>query len=188
VSGGCDVIVIGGSTVPGMGLKLRLERSLRDAAGVVRDRGRGDDGDDLERMIFAEAGRDEPIDILIVETPAFFDHRFCQSRQRSELTILRQTALADGLDIRRIDPLLERQSGMERDGPSARIGHRVGEQNGLDLRFRETAAVRVSEQTDEALIRTGEVAIAPAMFGIMPKAACNCCSAGLERSGADSIV
>jgi hypothetical protein len=59
-----DVIVIGGgSTVPGAGLKLRLERSLRDAAGVVRDRGRGDEGNDLERMIFAEAGRDEPIDI-----------------------------------------------------------------------------------------------------------------------------
>ena len=35
--------------------------------------------------------------------------------------------------------------------PSARIGHRVGEQNGLDLRFRETAAVHVSEQTDEAV-------------------------------------
>src|SRR5271166_3199586 len=102
-------------------------------------------------MVFTEAGRNEPIDILIAETPAFFDHRFCQSRQRSELTILRQTALANGLDIRRIDPLLERQSRMERDRPSARVGHRVGEQNGLDLRFREAASVYMLEQTDEAV-------------------------------------
>ena len=38
------------------------------------------------------------------------------------------------------------------------------------------------------LISTGEVAMAPMMFGIMPKADCNCCSAGFERSGADLIV
>jgi len=41
------LLASGDSTRPGMGLKRRLERSLRDAAGVVRDRGRGDDGNDL---------------------------------------------------------------------------------------------------------------------------------------------
>src|SRR5271165_607896 len=137
-------------------------------------------------MVFTEAGRNEPIDILIVETPAFFDHCFCQSRQRSELTILRQTALADGLDIRRIDPLVERQSRMERDRPSAGVDHRVGEQNGLDLRFGEAAAVHLLEQTDEAVDQNWRGR--QAMLGIMPKADCNCCSAGFERSGADSIV
>jgi hypothetical protein len=38
------------------------------------------------------------------------------------------------------------------------------------------------------ILRTGDVAIAPAMFGIMPNADCNCCSAGFDRSGAESIV
>jgi hypothetical protein len=33
------------STGPGMSLKWRFERRLRDAAGIVRDRGRGDRGD-----------------------------------------------------------------------------------------------------------------------------------------------
>jgi hypothetical protein len=30
--------------------------------------------------------------------------------------------------------------------------------------------------------------MAPAMLGIMSNADCNCCRAGFERSGADSIV
>jgi hypothetical protein len=42
----------------------------------------------LEGMILAEAGRGEPIDILIVETSALFDHRSCQSGQRGDLGIL----------------------------------------------------------------------------------------------------
>jgi hypothetical protein len=45
-----------------MSLKRRVERGLRDAAGVVRDRGRGDDGDDLQGMILAETCCDESIE------------------------------------------------------------------------------------------------------------------------------
>jgi hypothetical protein len=134
-----------------MSLKWGFERRFRDAAGIVRDRGRGDRGDHFEEVIFAEAGREESIDVVIVETSAFFDHRFRQSRKRSELAVLRQTALADRLDIRRIDPLLERQRRMERDGPCARVGHSVGEQNGLDLRFRKAAAMDIPEKSDEAV-------------------------------------
>src|SRR5215831_12953623 len=133
------------STGPGVSLKRRLERSLRDAAGVVRDRGGGDDSNDLQGMIFTEAGGDESIDVLIVETSTLFDYRFCQSRQRSKLGFLRQATLADGLDIRRIDPLFKRQRCVECDGPGARVGSRVGEQNGLDLRFREAAAMHIPE-------------------------------------------
>src|ERR1700677_1261550 len=101
-----------------MSLKRRVERGLRDAAGVVRDRGRGDDGDDLQGMIIAETCCDKSIDILIVETPPLFDHRPGQRRQRRELAVFRQTALTNGLDIRWVDPLLERQSCMERDRPN----------------------------------------------------------------------
>src|SRR5271154_585168 len=102
-----------------MRLKRRLERGFRNAAGVVRDRGRGDRGDHLESVIFAEAGCDELIEVLIIETPALLDHRLRQSRQRSEFAISRQTTLTYGLDISQIDPLLERQGRMERDGPCA---------------------------------------------------------------------
>ena len=55
-----------------MSLERRLERRFRDAAGIVRDRRGGDDGDDLEGMILAETGCDELIDVLIVETTRAF--------------------------------------------------------------------------------------------------------------------
>src|SRR5208282_4728881 len=100
-------------------------------------------------MIFAETGCHESIDVLIVEATALFDQCFCQSRQRGEFAVLGQTTLTNGLHIRWIEPFLERQSRMERDGPRARVGDRVGEQNGLDLRFREAAAMHIPEQTDE---------------------------------------
>ena len=102
-------------------------------------------------MIFAETGREESFDVLIVEATALFDHRFRQSGQRGEFAVLWQTTVTNGLHIRRIDPLLERQRRMERDGPCAGIGHRVGEQHDLDLRFREAAAVHIAEQSDEAV-------------------------------------
>lgn len=40
---------------------------------------------------------------------------------------------------------------MERDGPCGRVGHRVGEQNSLDLPFPKAAAVHIPEQIDEAV-------------------------------------
>ena len=106
------------STGPGMSLKRRFERRLRDAAGIVRDRGRGDAAITSRSVIFAETGRDESIDILIVEAPTLLDHRSRQRRQRGEFAVLRQTALTNGLDIRRIDAFLQRQRGMERDRPA----------------------------------------------------------------------
>src|SRR6516164_501132 len=77
------------SLFPGVSLKWRLERRLGDTAGVVRDRGRGNDGNDLQGVVFAETGRDESIDVLVVETSTFFDHCLRQSRQRSKLSVLR---------------------------------------------------------------------------------------------------
>jgi hypothetical protein len=59
-----------------------LARPFRPAASVVRGRGGDGDGDDLKSMIFAEAGRDKSIDILIVKTPTLFDHCSCQRRRR----------------------------------------------------------------------------------------------------------
>src|SRR6516165_4859856 len=63
---------------PDVSLKGRLERRLGDTAGVVRDRGRGNDGNDLERMVFAETSRNESVDLLVIETSTFFDHCLCQ--------------------------------------------------------------------------------------------------------------
>ena len=82
-------------------------------------------------MILAETGCDELIDVLIVETAAPFDQCFSQSRQRGELAVLRQTTLTNGIDILGIETLLERQSRVERDRLAARVGHRIGEQQGL---------------------------------------------------------
>src|SRR5271166_183255 len=139
-------------------------------------------------MVFTEAGRDEPIDILIVETPAFFDHRSCQSRQRSELTILRQTALADGLDIRRIEPSLSARAVWNATAQAqALVTASVSRTVWICASVKLPPCTCWNRPTRLSM-RTGEVAIAPATFGIMPKADCNCCSAGFERSGADSIV
>jgi hypothetical protein len=118
---------------PGMSLKRHLKRRLRDAAGVVRDRRRGDRGDYFEEVIFAETSRQESFDVLIAEEPAFLDHRFRQSRQRGKFAVLWQTTVTNSLHIRHIDPLLKRKRRMEGDGPCAGIGHRVGEQHDLDL-------------------------------------------------------
>jgi hypothetical protein len=136
---------------PGMFLKRRIERWLGDAAGVVRDRRRGDRRDHFEEVILAKPDREGSIDVLVVETSPLFDHRLRQARQRGEFAVLRQTTIADGLDIRRIDAFLESESRMERYGSGAAVGHRVGEQHDLDLRFREAAAMHLPEQTDEAV-------------------------------------
>src|SRR6516164_7828241 len=77
------------STGPGASFHLCLEPGNRDAGGVVRNRRGGDDRNDLERMIFAETRRDESIDILIVETSALFDHRFCDGRERGKFGVFR---------------------------------------------------------------------------------------------------
>src|SRR5579871_4537984 len=79
------------SSRPGMRLKRGLERRLGDAAGVVRDRRRGDRGNHLEKMILAEAGGEEAIDVSIVEAAALLDHGFRQSRQRGVFAVLGQT-------------------------------------------------------------------------------------------------
>ena len=54
------------SAGPGMSLKRRFERRLGDAAGVVRDRGRGDRGDHFAEVIFTETGCEELIDVLLI--------------------------------------------------------------------------------------------------------------------------
>jgi hypothetical protein len=48
--------------------------------------------------------------------------------------------------------------------------------------------VDILEQTDEAVISTGDVDMEPAKFGSVPKTDRNRCRAGFERSGAESIV
>jgi hypothetical protein len=53
---------------------------------------------------------------------------------------------------------------------------------------RREQALGRRNQIGDLLKREGKARIVPAMFGIMPKAGCNCCSAGFERSGADSTV
>ena len=113
------------STLPSVHLKPGFERRLGDAAGVVRDRRRGDRGDHFEEVIFAEPRREESIDVLVGEASTLFDHRLRQARQRGEFAVLRQTTLTDGPDIRGIDAFLESQSRMERYGPCAAVSRTI---------------------------------------------------------------
>jgi hypothetical protein len=79
------------SVLPGVCLKRRIERRrLGDVAGLVRDRRRGDGGDDLEEVIPAEAGREETMGVLVAETPALFDHRLRQAGKRGEMEAARR--------------------------------------------------------------------------------------------------
>src|ERR1700691_5261426 len=105
-----------------MALERRLERYSGNTSGIVRDRRRGDNGDDLEREILAEAGGDELIDIAVVESTALLDQGFRQQRQRGVLAVLRQTAHANGLDVRGIKARLEAQRGVECNRPRAFVG------------------------------------------------------------------
>jgi hypothetical protein len=96
--------------------KGTLQRRVRDTAGIVRD-GRGrDDGDRLEQQILAKPGRQEPLDVLLIEPPALFDERPRQSGECAKLAVRRRAASAHRLDIRRIDTSLQAERGMERDG------------------------------------------------------------------------
>ena len=124
-------------------------------------------------MIFTETRGNESSDVLIVETTALFDQCLRQSRQRGELAVLRRATLANGLNVRRLEPLLERQRSVECDRRGANVGYRVGEQQRLDLRFGKAAAVDVLEQADKAVDQNRGVDMAPAIFGSMPKADCN---------------
>ena len=170
-----------------MGLERRLERYSGNASGIVRDRRRGDDGDDLEREILAETGGDELIDIAVVEvtallsrfSPAATARRAC----RPSANGAREWAHVGGIQAR-----LEAQRRVECNRPRAFVGHRIGKQHSLDLRFGETAAVDIAEQTNQAVDQHGRARHARWMFGIMPKPASSCLSAGFERSGAISIV
>jgi hypothetical protein len=67
----------------------------------------------VDAATMATTGHEEAIDVLIIETSAPFDHRFCQGRQSGKRFVFRQTTLADGPNVRFIDPILERQSRME---------------------------------------------------------------------------
>jgi len=73
-----------------------------------------------------------------------FDLPWSQRGQGRVLRIARRPALADRLHVRRIDAFLQRQEAVERDRPGAVVGHRIGEQEDLDLVLGETAAVNLS--------------------------------------------
>src|SRR6185312_9465201 len=88
-----------GLALPGEFLQMRLQRRIRDIAGVVRDRRRRNDRDRFKQEILAVAGCEETLDILLIELPALFDQRTRQCRERAELFIRRRAAIAHPLDI-----------------------------------------------------------------------------------------
>ena len=59
---------------------MRFQRRVVDIAGVVRDGRCRDDRYHLEQEVLAEAGYEEPVDILISELSALFDQRARQGR------------------------------------------------------------------------------------------------------------
>src|SRR5450631_4232870 len=56
--------------LPCVSLKRLVKRCFRDAAGVVRDRRRRDDGNYLKKQILAVPRRDELLDVLVAELTA----------------------------------------------------------------------------------------------------------------------
>jgi hypothetical protein len=72
-----SVAYLGG---PGVSLERSFERRFRNIARVIRYRGGGDGGNDLERVMLAETGCHELIDVLIVKQTTLFDQGFCQCR------------------------------------------------------------------------------------------------------------
>ena len=144
-------------------------------------------GDYFEEVIFAETGRKESLDVLIIQPPALLDHRFRQSRQRSEFTVLRQTTLTNGLDIRRSDTLRARVVWNATAQLLALVTASVSRTIWTCASVKLPPCTFPNKPT-RLLIRTGEVDMPPMRFGIMPKADCNCCIAGFEPSGADSTV
>ena len=83
--------------------------------------------------------------------PRFSIIDFARADSAANLLSFGKRPLTDGLHVRRIDAFLESQSRMERHGPCAAVGHRVGEQNDLNLRFGKAAAMYIPEQADEAV-------------------------------------
>src|SRR5215469_2947019 len=102
-------------------------------------------------MIRAEAGGEELLLVLVVYASSLLDQGFRKDRESGEFGIPRRPSVPDGLDISLINALLERKERMERDGPGRTICNRVGEQQDLDLRLGEAAAVDIAEQADEAV-------------------------------------
>ena len=134
-----------------MCLQGRLQRWVRDTAGVVRDRRGGDNGDHLEQQVLAKASRQKALDVLFVEASALFDQSPRQCRESAELLVRRRAASTHRLDIQGIETRLQSESAVERDRPGAGVGHSVGEQNCLDLRFGKVPTVNLIEDADKAL-------------------------------------
>jgi len=63
----------------------------------------------------------------------------------------RETPLANGLNVRHGDALLQRQGRVERYGPRAAVRHGVREEQRLDLRFREATRVNLEKQGHESV-------------------------------------
>ena len=103
------------------------------------------------QQILAKAGREEALDLLIIEPTALFDQCTRQCGESAKLLVRRRAASTYRIDIRGIETCLQSESGVERDRPGAGVGHGIGKEHRLNLRFRKAAAVNLVEYADKAL-------------------------------------
>ena len=177
------------SSAPNMRLERRLQRRICDVAGVIGDRRGRDHRDHFEQVILAEARGKERLAVLIGDPAALFDQRPRERRECAELAVIR----ANGRRGWRPRPPGSRPSFRARAVWKAT----AQAQAFVTALVRSSVCICVSvklppwtrpNRPTRLLISTGDVAIAPAMLGMIPKAACRSCSAGFEASGAVLMV
>ena len=177
------------SAVPGVRLERCLQWRLRDAGGIVGDRRGGDHRDHFEQVILAEAGGEETLGVLISRSARAF-----------------RSASAPGSRARRACyPTVSGRRGSPRHPPDRvppsareRVWNATGQAEAfvtalVRSRVWICASVKLPPWTrpnrpTRLLMSTGDVAMTPAMLGIIPNAACRSRSAGFEPSGAELIV
>jgi hypothetical protein len=67
-------------SAPGLRLERGFKRRSRDAGGVIGDRRRRDNCDNLQEMVLPEAGANELVHVLIVKASTLLDQSSRQGR------------------------------------------------------------------------------------------------------------
>jgi hypothetical protein len=165
-----------------------VERELDRRTGHAGDRGGGDDRNYFEKVLLPKSSRQKRLHLRIADTASRLDQGASETRQSRMLRVRRRPSCSDRRDIRNGDALSKREIGMEGDGPCRIVRHRVSQKKNLDLRLVKRPAWTMRKTAASDSMSAGDVAIAPAMFGIKPNAAFNPLIAGLEASGAVSSV
>jgi hypothetical protein len=136
---------------PGVLPESIFQRRIGDGSSVVRNRRSCHNGDNFQNLFLRESGSDERIEFLIAQVPALLNERSCQGRKCSKSLVRGQAPHTNRSGLFSTDPLLERQGCMERDGIVGGIRDCICQENDLDLRLREAAAVDLLKHPSEGV-------------------------------------